>query len=56
MLQEAVGEVLLTYDDTLEVRGWAERYGFKVRRISMRTTHHRMKRELLIARNFDWLR
>ena len=55
VLQDAKGDVLMTYDDTKEVRMWANRYGFKVRKISMRTTHHQTKRELMISRNFDWL-
>ena len=46
----------MTYDDTKEVRRWANRYGFKVRRIAMRTTHHEHKRELMISRDFDWLK
>ena len=56
LLQDAKGQVLMTYDDTKEVRRWANRYGFKVRRISMRTTHHQRKSELMISRDFDWLK
>ena len=56
LLSDAKGQVLMTYDDTKEVRAWAERYGFEVRRISMRTTHHQNKRELMICRDFDWLK
>ena len=55
VLRNVVGDVLMTYDDTKEVRAWANRYGFKVRPISMRTTHHKKKRELMIFRNFNWL-
>lgn len=55
LLQSVAGEVLMTYDDTPEVRTWANKYGFKVKAISMRTTHHRRKRELMVSRNFDWL-
>lgn len=56
LLRDAKGQVLMTYDDTKEVRRWANRYGFKVRRISMRTTHHQHKRELMISRDFGWLK
>jgi DNA adenine methylase len=56
LLHDAKGQVLMTYDDTKEVRRWANRYGFKVRRISMRTTHHQRKSELMISREFDWLK
>ena len=45
----------MTYDDTPEVRKWAKKHGFQVKSISMRTTHHTTKRELMIAKNFDWL-
>lgn len=56
VLQGAKGDVLMTYDDTKEVRAWAKQYGFKVRRIAMHTTHHQKKRELMICRDFDWLK
>ena len=45
----------MTYDDTPEIRNLAKKYGFKAKRISMRTTHHETKRELMISKNFDWL-
>lgn len=55
VLHDARGNVLMTYDDTKEVRMWATRYGFKVRKISMQTTHHQKKRELMISRDFNWM-
>ena len=54
LLAEAKGDVLMTYDDTPEVRHWAKKYGFQVRRVSMLTTHHRKKRELMISKSFHW--
>jgi DNA adenine methylase len=54
-LRGVAGDVLMTYDDTTEVRRWAKKYGFQVKPISMKTTHHMKKRELMIAKNFDWL-
>lgn len=56
LMEDAKGDVLMTYDDTSEVRMWATRYGFQVRKLSMRTTHHQEKRELMICRDFDWLK
>ena len=56
LMRDAKGDVLMTYDDTREVRMWARRYGFQVRKLSMRTTHHQQKQELMIARDFGWLR
>lgn len=55
VMRDAKGDVLMTYDDTKEVRMWARRYGFQVRKLSMRTTHHQQKQELMIAQDFDWL-
>jgi DNA adenine methylase len=55
VLTRAKGAILMTYDDTSEVRNLAKKYGFRFKRISMRTTHHENKRELMISNNFDWL-
>jgi DNA adenine methylase len=54
LLSRAQGDVLMTYDDTPEIRTLATNYGFQFKRISMRTTHHEKKRELIISRNFAW--
>lgn len=43
LMQSAKGSVLMTYDDTREVRSWAAKYGFQVKKLSMRTTHHQKK-------------
>jgi DNA adenine methylase len=56
ILQQVAGDVLMTYDDTREVRQWAKTYGFQVKTISMRTTHHKTKRELMISKDFGWLK
>jgi DNA adenine methylase len=50
-----VGDVLLTYDNSDEVRDLAQRYGFVTRAVIMKNTHHETMRELLIGRNLDWL-
>jgi len=44
------GSVLLTYDDTPEVRILSLKYGFQVGSISMRSTHHEKMQELLITK------
>lgn len=56
VLQQVKGDVLMTYDDTREVRRWASKYGFQVKTIAMRTTHHTTKRELMISKDFSWLK
>lgn len=48
------GHFLLTYDDTLEVREWAEEYGLPYMTIPMQTTHLVTKNELLISDSFEW--
>lgn len=48
------GHFLLTYDDTTEVREWAEEYGMQYMTIPMQTTHLVTKEELLISDSFDW--
>ncbi len=52
---EVAGSVLLTYDDTEEVRDLAQRYGFVTKAVAMKNTHHERMHELLIGRNLDWL-
>ena len=44
------GSVLMTYDDAPEVRALAVRYGFQVREVPMKTTHHRVQIELLLLK------
>lgn len=56
LLSRARGAVLMTYDDTPEIRKLAADYGFEVKRVSMRTTHHQRKRELMICKDFTWRR
>lgn len=48
------GHFLLTYDDTKEVRGWANDYALPYMTIPMQTTHLVTKEELLISDNFEW--
>ncbi len=50
------GDFLMTYDNTPEIRYLAQQYGFSVREIVMKNTHHSRKLELLISRNLDWLK
>lgn len=44
------GSVMLTYDDTPEVRSMAERHCFRVESVPMKNTHHEIIRELLILK------
>ena len=49
------GRVLMTYDDSAEIRKLARKSGFKYRRVPMRSRHHVSKCELLISKDFKWL-
>lgn len=55
LMQQAVGDFLMTYDDAPEVRQMAEASGFEVRAVAMTNTHHATIRELLIGRRLGWL-
>ena len=56
VLAHAKGAILMTYDDTSEIRNLARFYGFQFRCISMRTSHHENKRELMISKDFEWFK
>jgi DNA adenine methylase len=49
------GDVLLTYDDSPEVRDLASESGLMLRPITMRSTHHSKMQELLIGRDLSWV-
>ena len=48
------GRYMLTYDDTPEIRAWADKYKLLYRTIPMKTTHHLEKNEIIISDNFEW--
>jgi DNA adenine methylase len=56
LASQMTGDVLLTYDNTEEVRVLAQRYGFDTQPIPMKNTHHTQMTELLIGRSLDWAR
>lgn len=49
------GDVLLTYENSAEVRNLAATYGFETRAVAMKNTHHAKMKELLIGRDLRWL-
>ena len=53
---KVAGDVLLTYDNSEEVRWLARRYGFLYHLIAMKNTHNAPISELLIGRNLGWVR
>ena len=54
LVSQIKGHFLLTYDNTPEVRHWADKYSLPYVTIPMQTTHLVTKEELLISDNFDW--
>jgi len=44
------GTVMMSYDDTPEVREMADHHGFRVERIPMKNTHHSIIHELLVMK------
>ena len=49
------GDIVMTYDDTEEIEQLAAQFGFCVKRIIMKTTHHYTKYELVIGKKLEWL-
>jgi DNA adenine methylase len=50
------GKVLMTYHDAQEIRKLAKQFKFKVRPVEMLNRQNTEKTELLISRDFDWLK
>lgn len=48
------GKFMLTYDDTPEIRQFADKYNLQFRTIPMKTTLHFEKNEIIISDNFAW--
>jgi DNA adenine methylase len=49
------GDFLMTYDDVEEVRSLTKRYGFEMRPVPMKNTHHAKMSELVIGRDLQWM-
>ena len=56
LLAKVKGDVLLTYDNTQEIASLASEFDFETQAIAMKNTHHARMTELLIGKNFSWLR
>lgn len=54
IIAKSQGHFLLTYDDTTEIRNFAEEFSLPYKTIPMQTTHLIKKEELLISDNFEW--
>ncbi len=49
-MSRCAGPVMMTYDDTPEVKVLAKKYAFTVKQVPMKTTHHEVKNELLLLK------
>lgn len=49
------GDFVLTYDNSEDVICLAQKYGFEVRTIPMKNTHHEKIMELVIGKNLSWM-
>ena len=49
LLENAAGEVMLTYDDAKEVRGLSDAHNFFIKSIPMKNTHHNRMYKLAIT-------
>ncbi len=49
------GDFLMTYDDAEEVKQMARKYGFQIRLIPMKNTHHKTMEELVISKDLTWM-
>ncbi|MBI4309958.1 MAG: DNA adenine methylase, partial [Candidatus Omnitrophica bacterium] len=49
------GNFLMTYDNAHEVKDLARNYGFQMRLIPMKNTHHAKLEELVIGKDLSWM-
>jgi DNA adenine methylase len=49
ILADITGRFVITYKDSIPIRRLADGYGFQIRRVQMRTAHHRRRYELFIS-------
>lgn len=52
---ELAGDVIMTYDNSEEVRHLAVKYGFEAKPVPMKNTHHAEMTELVIGKNLAWM-
>ncbi len=51
-----LGDFIMTYDNTEDVRALAKRHNFDIQHVLMKNTNHAEMTELLISKNLEWLR
>ena len=53
---ELDGDFIMTYDNAIEVKELARKYGFQAKPIPMKNTHHAAMTELVIGRDLEWMK
>lgn len=56
LLKRVEGDILLTYDSTVEIANLATEFGFETQAVAMKNTHHARMKELLVGKDLTWLR
>jgi DNA adenine methylase len=56
LVSQTQGDFLMTYENAEGVCRLAKQYGFDMRLVSMKNTHHAHMTELLIGRDLSWLK
>ncbi len=51
---QLTGDFLMTYDDAPEIVALSREYGFDLREVPMKSSHHARKVELVIGRDLTW--
>jgi len=54
-LSRCRGDVLMSYDNTVEIAELAKTTGFQTRPIAMKSSHHAKMTELLIGKDLSWM-
>lgn len=55
LCRSLAGDFLMTYNKSEEVVGLAHQHGLAIRAVPMKTAHHVLKEELVIAKDLAWL-
>lgn len=55
MCSELVGDFIMTYDNSEDVKNLARKYSLQAKPIPMKNTHHAKMTELVIGRDLSWM-
>jgi DNA adenine methylase len=55
LAESLAGDIIMTYDNTQEIKELATAHGFQTAEVAMKNTHHAKMTELIIGKNLQWL-